>query len=113
MGSCKIQCVLNAQWFLFDYIVDVFTWQSSTYMLGDLTNELVGDDGDVLDARAADGSKGVVDDRPLVDGQERFLGVPGEGRQAASVPARDKDGLDVHVYRTHVSFKAPPVLTDG
>ena len=43
-----------------------------------MTDEAVGDDGDVLNARPTDGAQGIIDDGALVNGKQGLLCVAGE-----------------------------------
>ena len=49
--------VCNAKRFLFHHVVDALTGQSGAHVLGNLTDETVGDDGDVLNACTPDGAR--------------------------------------------------------
>ena len=77
-------------------VVNALTGQTLPDMAGDLTDELVGDDGDVLDARPTNGAESVIDDGALVKGQQGFLRVSGKGPQTRAVTSSDEDGLDRH-----------------
>ena len=111
--ASEAEGVCHAEGFLFHHVVDALARQTSAHVLGDLTDETIGDDGDVLNARTTDGSQCIVDDGAFVDGQEGLLCVACERRQTASMAARNEDGLDVHVPRIRTLFKAPPVPTFG
>ena len=77
------------------------------HVLGDLSNEAVGDDGDVLNARPG-WCPGIIDDGALVNGKQGLLRVAGERAKRLPWPPRS-DGLDVHMPRNLTLFKAPPV----
>ena len=109
MRARKGEGVGYTTWILFHDVMNPLTRQASSDVLCDLSNEAVGDDRDVLDASAPDGAQRIVDDWPLVDGEQGLLRVTSKRRQAAAVTARNEDGSDVHGPPTIVMFKAPPV----
>ena len=88
-----------AQRFLLNNVVNSFSGQTLPDMFGDLSNELVGDDGDVPYARSANRAEGVIDDGPVEQRQERLLGVVGERMKPRTVPSGDEDGLHLHVFK--------------
>ena len=66
MRAGEIECVTDSPGLLLDDVMDVLAFQTGAYMLRDLPDEAVADDGDITDSGAPDGSQRVVDDRPSV-----------------------------------------------
>ena len=82
VGPCQIHGVGDPQRFLFNDVMDSFTREPLADVLCDLANELIRDDGDVLDACSTDGAQSVVNHGAFVEWKEGFLCVVGKWMKA-------------------------------
>ena len=80
MRASQAKGVCNAKRFLFHHVVDALTGQSGAHVLGNLTDEAVGDDGDVPNAGTPNGAQCIVDDGTLMDREQGLLRVAGKRR---------------------------------